>query len=248
MTIFNISSAPEPSEREYLIDGLIYKGEISLLYGPSGVGKSALLVDMLARVSMKVDVSGKPTVEADIFWFPTEGISEHHRRLKTNLKQLSSNTSKYGQHYMDDRPLALIGSNVKEYLSEVAMIMIAEGKVNRRPQIMVVDTLNQAMAGYDENSSSAMSEVISNLKYLLTLVPDLHILIVHHSGKKKEYGPRGHSSLFAAMDSCFFLSSLKDRQQLEVIKQRGSPAGEKLKFKLLSIDTAQSSSVGIEYC
>ena len=77
-------------------------------------------------------------------------------------------------------------------------------------------------------------------------------MIVHHSGKKKENGPRGHSSLFAAMDSCFFLSSLKDNLQLEVTKDRGGKRGKKIKFRLSEIERKESgntyTTVGVAYC
>ena len=120
-----------------------------------------------------------------------------------------------------------------------------------RPQVVVVDTLNQAMAGLDENGSVGMSEVVSNLKFLLSLCPDIHIMIVHHSGKKKENGPRGHSSLFAAMDTCFFLSQLEKKLQLEVTKDRGGKKGKKVRFTLIEIDANDNgrkySTVGVQY-
>jgi RecA-family ATPase len=51
MKMFKLSEAPEIPPREYLIEGLIYKGEISLLYGPSGSGKSAIIEDMFTRAA-----------------------------------------------------------------------------------------------------------------------------------------------------------------------------------------------------
>ena len=107
------------------------------------------------------------------------------------------------------------------------------------------------MADFDKNASVVMSKVNSNLKIFLSLCPDIHIMIFHHSGKKKENGPRGHSSLFAAMDSCFFLSSLKNNLQLEVTKDRGGKRGRKIKFNLVEIEANDNershTTVGVEY-
>jgi hypothetical protein len=107
------------------------------------------------------------------------------------------------------------------------------------------------MADFDKNASVVMSKVNSNLKIFLSLCPDIHIMIVHHSGKKKENGPRGHSSLFAAMDSCFFLSSLKNNLQLEVTKDRGGKRGRKIKFNLVEIEANDNerkyTTVGVKY-
>ena len=100
--------------------------------------------------------------------------------------------------------LTLVGDGARNRMVSLADFL-RESNAGR-PQVMVIDTLNQR-AGMDENGSAGMSEVISNIKFLLTLCPDIPC-VVHLSGKKKESGPRGHS-LFAAMDSCFFLSELE---------------------------------------
>ena len=83
------------------------------------------------------------------------------------------------------------------------------------------------------------------------MCPNIHIMIFHHSGKKKENGPRGHSSLFAAMDTCFFLSQLEKRLQLEVTKERGGKRGRKIKFNLVEIEANGNersyTTVGVKY-
>ena len=57
MKMFKLSEAPSIPPREYLIEGLIYKGEISLLYGPSSSGKSAIIEDMFTRAAAGLAVS-----------------------------------------------------------------------------------------------------------------------------------------------------------------------------------------------
>lgn len=248
MKMFKLSEAPSIPPREYLIEGLIYKGEISLLYGPSGSGKSAIIEDMFTRAAAGLAVAGLQAKELDVFWFATENPHEHQRRIWAMNNSLPKLSQTGGEHFLTDHQLTLVGSGARERMESLADLLREE--TSGRPQVVVIDTLNQAMAGIDENGSAGMSEVISNVKFLLSLCPDIHVMIVHHSGKKKENGPRGHSSLFAAMDSCFFLSSLKTCRQLEVTKDRGGELGMKIKFNLTSLnpdDDNAHSTVGVTY-
>lgn len=249
MEMFKLSEAPSIPPREYLIEGLIYKGEISLLYGPSGSGKSAIIEDMFTRAAAGLAVGSLQAVELDVYWFATENPHEHLRRVANMDAQLTKISKTHGQHYLTFEQLTLVGDGARNRMASLADLL--RQQYEGRPQVVVVDTLNQAMAGLDENGSAGMSEVIANLKFLLSLCPDIHIMIVHHSGKKKENGPRGHSSLFAAMDSCFFLSALKNNIQLEVTKNRGGKKGRKLKFRLSGIETnndgMKASTVAVEY-
>lgn len=249
MKMFKLSEAPLIPPREYLIEGLIYKGEISLLYGPSGSGKSAIIEDMFTRAAAGLAVGSLQAVELDVFWFATENPHEHLRRVANMDAQLSKVSKTCGEHFLTFEQLTLVGDGARNRMASLADLLRQSDA--GRPQVIVIDTLNQAMAGMDENGSAGMSEVISNLKFLLSLCPDIHIMIVHHSGKKKENGPRGHSSLFAAMDSCFFLSSLTNNLQLEVTKDRGGKRGRKIKFNLVEIEANDNersyTTVGVKY-
>jgi len=53
------------------------------------------------------------------------------------------------------------------------------------------------------------------------------------------------------MDSCFFLSSLKNNLQLEVAKDRGGKRGRKIKFNLVEIEAYDNelkyTTVGVKY-
>lgn len=249
MEISKLKDFGIPPLREFLIDGLIYKGEISLLYGESGAGKSALIVDMFSRAVAGKTVDGRQTVELDVFWLPTENLQEHQRRLLVTDKSIGGLSENKGIHYIAREYVKLVGDTAPSKMTSLAGKLRQE--FSGRPQVVIIDTLNQAMPGMDENSSVGMSEVVSNLKILQEAIPELHILIVHHSGKKKENGARGHSSLEAAMDSCFFLSKKDKTHQLEVTKQRGGNREGKIKFHLTplqaKIEDREFSSIGVEY-
>lgn len=251
MKILKLSEIPSRSPSDFIIDGLIFCGEMSLVYGPSGVGKSAIVMDMLYRASAGLTVAGRQTREVDVFWFPTENLAGHCHRLMVTSYNLNGLSKVRGEHYVPTGQLNLLGTEAREMLAGVSVKLLKEKANNNRLQILVVDTLSQAIAGADENGSAAMSEVIFNLKSLMIENPELHVMIVHHSGKKKENGPRGHSSLFAAMDSCFFVSSVKNYSKFENTKQRNTKPADPLKFTLEEIcrelDGNFLSSVAVKY-
>jgi len=250
MRIYKIDEFPAPVRPAAIIEGLIYPGQISLLYAPSGVGKSALIVDMLVRASLGRVFAGRQTEPVDVVWLATENIQEHHIRLDAVIRQMSMKDNNNGHHWLAGDAFTLTGSSSVVQIETLADHLNAEKR--DRHQVVVIDTLNQALAGIDENGSAGMSEAISRIKYLMFLVPDLHVMIVHHSGKKKENGPRGHSSLLCAVDTAMFISSLKNNLQMEVTKQRCGKTSGKIKFNLDSIeseleDGTTQSSVSIEH-
>jgi hypothetical protein len=66
--------------------------------------------------------------------------------------------------------------------------------------LIVIDTLSRALAGGDENSSTDMGALVKNVD-ALRAATGAHLLVVHHSGKNKANGARGHSLLRAATDT-----------------------------------------------
>jgi hypothetical protein len=63
-------------------------------------------------------------------------------------------------------------------------------------------------------------------------------MVVHHTGKDAERGPRGHSSLFGAADTLIEISRPKDAafSLARVIKQKDGPKGQEFAFHLRQVD------------
>ncbi len=66
--------------------------------------------------------------------------------------------------------------------------------------VIIIDTLNRASPGADENRSADMGKVIAGASLLRELTDTL-VILIHHSGKDESRGLRGHSSLLAALDA-----------------------------------------------
>jgi hypothetical protein len=101
--------------------------------------------------------------------------------------------------------------------------------------VVILDTLNRAAPGSDENDSRDMGDIITAAKLLQTEVGGL-VVLVHHVGKDKSRGMRGHSSLHAALDAAIEVDRDNDRREWKVHKAKDGEDGIAHPFRLEVID------------
>jgi AAA domain len=97
--------------------------------------------------------------------------------------------------------------------------------------VVILDTLNRAAPGADENSSKDMGIILAAAKQLQLLVGGL-VLMVHHTGKDPEKGMRGHSSLFAALDGAIGVTKSVNGPVWTVTKSKDDATGAIYSFNL----------------
>ena len=76
-----------------------------------------------------------------------------------------------------------------------------------------------------------MSAVLTNAKHLADSVRGL-VVLVHHSGKDKSRGMRGHSSLFAAMDAVIEVKASAGGRSWSAAKEKDDEGGGTFDFRL----------------
>src|SRR6185369_2816376 len=101
--------------------------------------------------------------------------------------------------------------------------------------LIVLDTLNRAAGGADENSSQDMGALIAAATELQRLVGAL-VLLIHHTGKEANRGARGHSSLFASLDAAIEVTRSDDRREWKVAKSKDGEDGKSHPFRLEVIE------------
>ena len=111
--------------------------------------------------------------------------------------------------------------------------------------VLVIDTLARATsggAGFDENSNSEMSKLISGLDQIRERT-GIHIMLVHHSGKDQNRGARGASSLKAAAGSEIELSFDEETRirTARATKQRDIETGAEINFILQVIELGEDA-------
>jgi hypothetical protein len=193
--VFSLSDAKPVLASSYLIKGWLGRSQMSVIYGPSNVGKSFFCLDMAFSVAANVPWNGAKVRGGAVLYLATEGGNAFRNRVYAlrEAKELS------------DAPLLIRPSPVDLLRAEVdipALVKLLAEVHEKYGQIamIVVDTLSRAMAGGNENGPEDMTRFIGNLDVLRDKT-GAHIMVVHHSGKNIAAGSRGHSSLRAASDT-----------------------------------------------
>lgn len=219
-----------PPMRWLLRDALPLEG-LCALYGPSGSGKSFLILDIGCAVAGgATEWFGRRIAQAPVTYVCLEGEAGMGNRIKAwslHHKKPVPDTLRFVTQAFDLR------SNDVAELAEAVIAANGEGGM------VIVDTLNRAAPGADENSSVDMGNLIAAAARLQSLVGGL-VLLVHHTGKDESKGLRGHSSLYAALDGAIEVIRMDSRRAWSVAKTKDGETGEAYPFKLEIV------SVGID--
>lgn len=219
--------------REYLIKGLLSPGDLCMVFGESGGGKTFFVIDLLISVAKGEKVAGCFEVprQLNVAYCAGEGLSGLSDRFAAAA----------GSRNLNDIPNFLFFQKVPQlYLEEYETIdtFVNEYKAGNYPKldILVIDTFHSATVNADENSSKDAGKILSAVKYAIQEL-GCAVILVHHTNKSKS-GERGSSAYRGAMDlmievsqagTKFFMhcSKLKDggkfeTQSFTLIKWRDS--------------------------
>jgi hypothetical protein len=206
---------------EDLIKGVLPKLGIGAIYGPSGSGKTFVALDLLMAVACQSEWFGYKVKNAPVTYVGLEGKGGIKNRIKA--WRLKNNVSPSNFKVILDR-LDL------RKMSEINALALAIRNANMAGGVVVIDTLNQATPGADENSSIDMGIAISHLQHLQELLGGL-VLIIHHTGKNTSQGLRGHSSLKAALDANIEVIG-GDKKAIVLDKVKDGEDGQSHPFRL----------------
>ena len=201
------SSASEVAKRppmKWLIHGVLPKGEVACLFGPSGSGKSFVAFSMAHALALGVDWWGRKVHQRQrVLYVALEGSAGLGQRVEAHQRF-------HGVEY-DDRLTVAEGSlNLLD--KDDVRAFVKELKAERRKfEVIWLDTLAQATPGANENSSEDMGRALAHTK-LIAEATGAMVILIAHTGKDVSKGSRGWSGQKGAMDA-----------ELEVTREKGKP-------------------------
>lgn len=211
-----------PSMR-WMVRGVLPMEGLAALYGASGSGKSFLMLDIAAAVAGgDTEWFGRRVTQAPVTFVCLEGEAGAGKRIKA--WSLHHNKAEPEALRFIKQPFDLLSDDVADLASAVITGAGARG-------LVILDTLNRAAPGADENSSVDMGNLIAAAKELQSLTAGL-VLLVHHTGKDTTKGLRGHSSLYAALDGAIEVTATDNRRAWSVAKSKDDVTGDEHPFKL----------------
>lgn len=229
-TLYSAKDFPHLPELTWLIDDVLPSSGLASVYGNSGAGKSFVCLDMAASVASGRDWFGHRTKRRQVVYIVLEGQAGFRRRVaaweKHNEMAFPSDVKFVFDSFSlspNDHALQL-GKLIKE---------------DDGAGLVVVDTLNKAASGMDENSSSDMGSLIEGASILQHMTGGL-VLLVHHPGKDASRGLRGHSSLYAALDTVIEVERDGQVIRWRLVKSKDGEDRIAHAFKLLQVEVGQN--------
>ena len=216
-----------------MIDGYLPNRAVGIMRGKGSAGKTLAAVDMaVAIVDENRDTWRTP--------FTAEGGSAGEARVHGKVLFLAGE-SHWGvaqrfvaaakQTGMDPSLLAgqvIIQPRVPDFFNGDAHLEALIEKIHGDEDIrlVVVDTLQKAAAGADQNNASDMAKVHLNLARVRDAMSDGSVMVIAHTGKDNQ-STRGSSSIEDDSDFVLHVSDEGAKRTLSVEKLRdGAPAGD----------------------
>ena len=204
---------------KWCIRGVLPAEGVAAIFGPSASGKSFLGFDMAAAIPESERWFGCRVEAAPVVYVALEG--EAGFRLRVAAWEQRRRRTLPERLHMVMQPFKL---TEEQDVRDLAAVVPAGA-------VVFIDTLNRAAPTADENNSRDMGEILEAVKQLQSLTGGL-VVLIHHTGKDATKGLRGHSSLFAALDSAVEVSRDADRREWKVAKAKDGADGDLHLFKL----------------
>lgn len=198
------------------VEGLLGVGQMSVVYGASNTGKTFFACDLALHASLGWNWRGKEVDETAVLYIAGEGSHGIRNRVAAFKR-------KHG--IVQGIPLVVVPVAVNfldvegDIVRLINSVKAAEADLGRKIGWIVVDTLSRALSGGNENSPEDMGALVKAADAVRNITK-AHITFIHHSGKDKAAGARGHSLLRAATDTEIEVEGFDGVSAARVTKQR----------------------------
>jgi hypothetical protein len=216
---FELIAAPELTAEhvpiDWLVENILERGSLNLLFGEPSAGKSLIALDWAFCTAGGIAWHGWRTQQVDVVIVAGEGHVGIKRRLKA--LELKYNQKAPERLFISQRPAQLSDPVNAQWVADSIKAKCTN------PGLVIIDTLHRNMDG-DENSSQDIDVFIRPL--------GAAVLTVHHSGHGAKDRSRGSSSIRAAMDGEFLATKTESGITLTCCKAKDFEALETLQFSL----------------
>lgn len=179
---------------EYLLDKLIPKNSITLLFGRGGIGKTSLCMQIGKAIASGELLDTLQTIETPVYYIDFENPLAV---LKERVEKIGQSDNLFVWHISNEiQPPKLDGSEWELYKQLPAGLLI-------------VDTLRASHLS-DENDSKPMSLIMGRLKELREA--GFTILLLHHTPKGNENTFKGSTALLDLCDHVLGLEEVKGQE------------------------------------
>lgn len=211
-------------QREWLIPKLLPKSGIVLVYGLPRCGKSFLTMSWAMCVASGVPWLGRPVAHGPVAYIAAEGGSGLGPRMKA-WKTHHRYSGKSGVKWFDQTLVLTDASNFVELVNAL------REDLTGAPVLIVLDTFSRCSGGVDEDKASEIARFIAAADMLQQ---EFHctVLIVHHTGKDAQRGPRGSSVFLGNVETAINVTATTEGCLVTCTKQKDAREFEPVPLKM----------------
>jgi biotin operon repressor len=203
----------EPAEPDWLVRGMIARGQKILVQGPPKQMKTWFVLSLLKALSRGENVCGVPFWKTTVSGIKAVMVEEEHstNALIQRVQQSLAGTSNIVIPHRTGVKLLPKNPEFEDLLKFIDEF---------RPDLLVLDPLRSFFDG-DENDSSVMQQVFAPLNLLLRKYPHMAVVVVDHTAKKPSdvlvYASRGSSVKGAEMDGVIDIRKFQKDEDVGVV-------------------------------
>lgn len=220
----------EPAPVEWLVKRWLQRKALIMVHGPSGSGKSFIVLDWCLRISSGIsDWMGCKVNPGKVIYLAGEG----HHGMKGRVAAWKTHHTINSLDMWISKSGCDLNTN-SGYLKVVESVR----KLKENPVLIVVDTLHRFFAG-DENSSQDTKTMLDACGMLM-MEFNCSVILVHHTGLSGEaqQRARGSSSWKGALDIEISVIPGKDDKPIKIVlrKTKDSEEANTVHVDLLQVD------------
>lgn len=233
----DIAQSSGPVGYSWFVEDIIPMGEISLVFGDSGSGKSFGMFDIAMCGARGTRFSGHNVERGLVVYVAAEAGKGFAKRKIAYAIEHKLEPS-------EPLPFVLLTRRPNFFHDDVDVLALIEeirciARMYKVPLVcIVIDTLSALAPGMNENASADVSAVRRRLVMLQEQF-QASVVLVHHKPKGGST-PRGHGSLTADFETTIEFEKTADRHRATVRKQREGKDGQAWEFRLSVIEVGRN--------
>jgi hypothetical protein len=241
----HIATLGKSTGYDWLVEDIFPLGEITLIFGDSGSGKSFGTFDIAMAVARGLEWNRKNVEAGLVVYVAAEaGKGFGKRKLAYCIQHELPHTESFPFYLCTKRPdFFTSDDDLNALIAEISFII---GTYPQKLVLVVLDTLSALAPGMNENASQDVSMVRKRLVVLQERF-GVAIALVHHKPKGGQT-PRGHGSLTADFETTIEFEIVSDKRtptggnihRATVRKQREGKDGFRWEFTLPVISVGRN--------
>jgi len=221
---------------EFVVDGLLTRHGLAVIYGEPGAGKSFLAIDLALSIAYGTSWHGNGVERGAVLYIAGEGVGGMGKRVKA-----------WQSHYgvQEDAPFYVLPTAVRFRDEEdIERLLRTIDNLGVRFSAVFVDTVARSLLGGDENSATDMGMFVDACE-VVKRHTQCALVAIHHSGKDVARGMRGSTALLGAVDTSVRVSKRDELMSVSVEKQKDAEPIPEQNFEMVSVALLEDTGVVI---